>query len=213
MKSISYSQAGIGSIALLCLLLGFGTLRSANFWITPDQRGDRRMREGKPAEAAKSYSDPWRIGTAQYRDGSFESAAQTFNRVPGATGAYNQGNAHLMRGKYDAAIASFDRALALQPGWKEAAENRALAVARKDKMEHSGQSEAEPPDLPPDQIVFDLKKSGEKTQTIELTGAKLSDQDLQATWLRRVQTKPADFLRAKFAYQAANAQPGREAPP
>jgi Ca-activated chloride channel family protein len=26
---------------------------------------------------------------------------------------------------------------------------------------------------------------------------------MQAMWLRRVQTRPADFLRAKFAYQHA----------
>ena len=29
-------------------------------------------------------------------------------------------------------------------------------------------------------------------------------------WLRRVQTRPADFLRAKFAYQAAQQEPGNE---
>jgi len=32
-------------------------------------------------------------------------------------------------------------------------------------------------------------------------GNQLSDRALQAMWLRRIQTKPADFLRAKFAYQ------------
>jgi Ca-activated chloride channel family protein len=34
---------------------------------------------------------------------------------------------------------------------------------------------------------------------------------MQALWLRRVQTRPADFLRAKFAYQqAAQAEGGGE---
>jgi Ca-activated chloride channel family protein len=32
-------------------------------------------------------------------------------------------------------------------------------------------------------------------------GDPLSDEELRGLWLRRVQTKPADFLRAKFAYQ------------
>ncbi|HIE98204.1 MAG: hypothetical protein ABGZ53_25045 [Fuerstiella sp.] len=35
------------------------------------------------------------------------------------------------------------------------------------------------------------------------TGQPLSDSAMQALWLRRVQTKPADFLKAKFAYQLA----------
>jgi Ca-activated chloride channel family protein len=31
----------------------------------------------------------------------------------------------------------------------------------------------------------------------------MSDEELRAVWLRQVQTKPADFLAAKFAYQLA----------
>jgi Ca-activated chloride channel family protein len=31
----------------------------------------------------------------------------------------------------------------------------------------------------------------------------MSDAELRNRWLRRVQTAPADFLRVKFAYQAA----------
>ena len=37
-------------------------------------------------------------------------------------------------------------------------------------------------------------------------GEKLSDEELREVWLRQVQTKPADFLRAKFAYQHAMRQ-------
>jgi Ca-activated chloride channel family protein len=31
----------------------------------------------------------------------------------------------------------------------------------------------------------------------------MNDAELRNLWLRRVQTAPADFLRAKFAYQAS----------
>jgi len=44
------------------------------------------------------------------------------------------------------------------------------------------------------------KDGGEQGQAME-EGNQLSDRALQAMWLRRIQTKPADFLRAKFAYQ------------
>ena len=54
-----------------------------------------------------------------------------------------------------------------------------------------------------DKIVFDKDKSNEGQET-ELEGAKaLTDPEIQALWLRRVQTRPADFLRAKFAWQQA----------
>jgi Ca-activated chloride channel family protein len=34
----------------------------------------------------------------------------------------------------------------------------------------------------------------------------MSDEEMRATWLRRVQTTPGDFLRAKFAYQTARTE-------
>ena len=39
---------------------------------------------------------------------------------------------------------------------------------------------------------------------IGMFGQPLSDAAMQELWLRRVQTKPADFLRAKFSFQLAN---------
>jgi Ca-activated chloride channel homolog len=57
----------------------------------------------------------------------------------------------------------------------------------------------------PGKIVFDLKKSEDKTgQPREMAEGKLSDEQMRALWLRRVQTTPGDFLRAKFAYQTAS---------
>ena len=163
------------------------------------------MRAKRFAEAAKAYSDPWRLGVAQYRNGDFEAAAKTFVRVPGANGAFDQGNAWLMHGKYDAAIASYDRALGYRMGWKEAEENKALALARKAKLEASSEhrEEEQADAYKPDEIVFDQKGGDKKGEPIELAQGDVSDSALRANWLRRVQTTPADFLRAKFAYQDA----------
>jgi Ca-activated chloride channel family protein len=190
---------------LLLVALAFGTWRVPDFWRTANQRGDALMRAGKFSEAAKAYTDPWRIGVAQYRNGDFEAAAKTFARVPGARGAFDQGNAWLMHGKYDDAVASYDRALGYRAGWKEAEDNKALAVARKAKMEAAGENaeEEQTGQDKPDEIVFDQKGGDKKSKPTELAQGDMSDAGLQATWLRRVQTTPGDFLKAKFAYQAA----------
>ncbi len=186
-------------------ILVIGTLRLPHFWFTASQQGDRLMAEKKFAEAAKTYTDPWRAGTAQYRNGDFEAAARTFARVPGATGAFDQGNAWLMHGKYDAAIASYNRALGFHPGWKTAEDNRALAVARKQILEKAGADRQESADAyKPDEMVFDQKGDDQKGKPIEMNGEKPSNEELRSAWLRRVQTTPGDFLRAKFAYQAAH---------
>jgi len=196
-----------GALLAITVVLIAGTIRRPYFWQTADQQGDALLRAGRFGEAAKAYTDPWHIGVAQYRHGDFEAAAHTFARVPGATGAFDAGNAWLMHGQYDAAIAAYDRALGFHPGWPKALENKGLALARKAKMEASAEHRAEEAAdaYKPDEIAFDQKgdnKKGEPTQLNE--GGEASDAELRATWLRRVQTTPADFLRAKFAYQAAH---------
>lgn len=201
------------SLALLLLAaVVAGTLRDPYFWMTAGQRGDRLMHEKKYAEAAKAYVDPWQIGVAQFRNGDFKAAAKTFARVPGADGAFDQGNAWLMAGAYDGAVASYDRALGFRPGWKDAEENKALALARKKAIDDAGKdaTDEQTGQADPDEIVFDGKKTGEdqEAKPLELAGEKLSDDQLRATWLRRVQTTPGQFLKAKFAYQAATQDKG-----
>lgn len=198
----------IVAVVLLCI----GTWRNPHFWLTANQQGDRLMAQKQYRSAGKAYSDPWHIGVAQYRNGDFEAAARTFARVPGATGAYDQGNAWLMHGKYDDAIASYDRALGFQPGWKEAEENRNLARARKKLIDEAGENrDQESADAyKPDDIALDQKGENKKSQPEDMNGPAQSDEDLRSTWLRRVQTTPADFLRAKFAYEAAHAEDSKQ---
>jgi Ca-activated chloride channel family protein len=193
--------------SLLCLLLlsscvQVGSGAWVDLWFTPDQQGRRHFERGESAEAAAVFRDPLWQGVAWYRAGEFEKAARAFARRDTAEAHYNQGNAWLMHGKYQAAIDSYTKALEKRPDWREAAENRAIAEARAKALDIEGGNMTEGM-LEADKIVFDAKK-GSDAQTDETTGGKaLSDAEIQALWLRRVQTRPADFLKAKFAYQLA----------
>lgn len=171
-------------------------------WFTPDQQGRRLYDKGQFAEAATTFEDPLWQGMAWYRAAEFEEAAQAFGRSDTAEAAFNQGNAWLMRGKYETAIASYDRALGLRPDWKEAAENRALAVARGKATEAKGGDMGDQK-IGADKIVFDKDAKNEGQDTEVTGGEALSNQQIQALWLRRVQTRPADFLKAKFSHQQA----------
>lgn len=177
------------------------------FWFTPNQLGRRNYERGEYAGAAQAFRDPsWR-GIAWYRAGEFEKAAASFALLDTAEAHYNQGNARLMLGKYDDAIACYDRALKTRPDWKEALENRELAAARARMVEQKGGDMGDQL-IGADEIVFDskAKSSGQDT---EVTGSDaLSNQEVQALWLRRVQTHPSDFLKAKFAYQQASRMEG-----
>ena len=131
----------------------------------------------------------------------FLPASKTFVRVRDAAGAFDQGDALLMHGAYDQAIAAFDRALGLHPGWKEAEENRALAVIRRDRLQTQGGNMTEGMEEGNETVINLNAKHGQSSPE-SAEGDQLSDAELQATWLRRVQTTPGDFLRVKFSYQA-----------
>jgi len=175
----------------------------AGLWFTPDQQGRRYFERKMFSEAAEVFHDPQWQGVAWYRAGEFEKSAQVFARRDTAETLYNQGNARLMLGQYEAAMVCYDRALEKQPGWTEAAENRAVAAARAKALDIGGGNMTEGK-LGADKILFDSGKKGTDAQATEIAGGKaLSDQEIQALWLRRVHTSPADFLKAKFAYQEA----------
>jgi len=178
-------------------------------WFTPDQQGRRDYERGQYAEAAQAFQDPLWRGIAWYRAGEFEKAAASFALRDSAEAHYNQGNARLMLGKYDDAIAGYDRALATRPDWMEALENRELAAARARMVEQTGGDMGDQL-IGADEIVFDSKAKSTGQDT-EVSGSDaLSSQEIQALWLRRVQTHPADFLKAKFAYQQASRAEGGE---
>lgn len=187
-----------------------------DLFLTPDQQGSRLMAKKEYKKAAEVFQEPMQRGTALYRDGDFKEAAAAFGQDGSPEAIYNRANALVMLGKYDDAIAGYDKAVSMKPDWKEARDNLNLAKIRKKKMK--------PPDddaggtggkLGADEIVFDNRASKapeNQTESVE-GGEQLSDQELRSLWLRRVQTKPADFLRAKFSYQSAMGQQGNKTEP
>jgi Ca-activated chloride channel family protein len=188
------------ALVVAALAAGIWQLGWADLWSTPDQRGQRLMAEQRYSEAAAAFADPMWVGVARFRAGDFKGAAETFGGMDTAEAAYNQGTALVMLGKYDEAVARYDRALALRPGWADAEANRTLARLRAEMVRQKG-GEAGDQREGADQIVYDRSKKDQGGQETQTTGAPMSDEAVRALWLKRVQTRPADFLRARFAYQ------------
>lgn len=184
----------------LALLL---TVTWSGCWLTVDQRAQRLFDRGEFTEAAETFTDPMRAGIAWYRAGEFERAEQSFARLGTAEAEFNRGNCLVMRGKYRAAIQRFDRALELRPGWEDAQINREIAAIRADRIRQEGGDMGDQK-LGVDEVIFDrTKKNSEGEQDDAPRQESMDAAAIQSLWLRRVQTSPAEFLKAKFAYQRA----------
>jgi len=188
-------------------LLLIGGLSWSHLWFTPDQQGQRLLDRREFQAAAETFRDPVRQGVAWFRAGEFEKAERSFARVATPEAEFNRGNCLVMQGKYEAAIERYDRALDLRPEMKDAQVNREIAAARAKKVERQGGDMGDQL-LGADEITFDKASAAEGQETETIGEQPLSDAQMQAMWLRRVQTKPAEFLKSKFAYQfATDSQP------
>jgi Ca-activated chloride channel family protein len=179
----------------------------ADLCFTPDQQGQRLMDRGEYKQAAGKFTTPEKIGAALYLAGEFENSATVFGRSGSAEANYNRGNANIMLGQYEAAIEAYQNALSKQPGWLVAEQNLQIAILRKQALA--------PPDddyggtggeLEADEIVFDqtgrVNKSSSE-QVIDAAEQQKGEDAMRAMWLRKVETRPADFLAARFNYQLA----------
>ena len=179
----------------------------ADLWLTPDQQGQRLMAKGEYQQAAGKFTTPDSIGAALFMAGNFESAASVLGRSGSAEANYNRGNALLMLGQYETAIEAYQNALSKRPGWQEAEQNLQIAILRKQALAPpeddyggtGGQLEA-------DEIVFDesgrVNKSSSE-QVIDAADQQMGEDAMRAMWLRKVETRPADFLAVRFNYQLA----------
>lgn len=93
-------------------------------WLTRNQRAQRALDAGDAETAANLFEQPQRKGTANFRAQNFEEAAEFFKQSESSADSwFNQGTALTHAGKYDEALAAYNKALELQPEYPEARNN------------------------------------------------------------------------------------------
>jgi Ca-activated chloride channel homolog len=182
-----------------------------NLWLTPDQQGRIAFDRGDYAAAKELFADPMWRGIAAYRAYDFLAAAESFRKVEGPTGRFALGNAEAQNHAYEKAIKAYDEVLAAEPNNAAAKQNKAIVEAaleaREEKRRKQEKGEA-PPDEKADEMRVDPKQKGGKR--IQVQADDLTTPGAAEAWMRQVQTSPADFLKLKFAIQAASPSPPLE---
>lgn len=180
------------------------------WWQTPVQRGAHAFTQGDWAQAMRHFRQspqPEWLAAACYRAGDLDGAAASLTALLTESAPphlrYNLGNIEARRGRLASALKHYDAALAAQPDWREAEDNRQLVlhlIAERTRRGEPPDGDGEP-NLDPDEIITDEKGKQGKAGTIEIE--KLDPKSLAQLWLRQVRNDPGEFLRLRFADEAA----------
>jgi len=93
-------------------------------WQNDDQRALQLYREGQHREAAELFDNVDWKASASYRAGDYAAAASNWQHLDSVDAAYNYATALAQQGRYEEALAAYDRLLEQQPGYEDAIFNR-----------------------------------------------------------------------------------------
>ena len=164
LAALAFRRGWLMAIALV-LLAPSPRADAASFkdlWMRPDQQAAAALAQGDAKAAAGVAKSPDWHGGASFRAGDYESAATDYAEVENADGAYNQGNALAKLGRYDEAIAAYDRALKLSPDMDDAKANKSAVeewMKRQQKQDKSSQKQQSKNNSPKDK-----QQDGDKSQ-------------------------------------------------
>lgn len=172
-----------GWLLAACLLLSVPMPKAAHaldweeLWQTPDQRGRQALEAGQAEEAARRFADPAWKAAAAYQAGKFEDAAKSLQPLDTPDNRYNLGNALARQGKYQEALAAYQRALELEPKHEDARHNKEqVEKALEQQKQQSGDSQDQ--DQPPgNQQKQDPRQDKNASDSQQRDGQESSPQD------------------------------------
>ncbi|MGD9604391.1 MAG: VWA domain-containing protein, partial [Gammaproteobacteria bacterium] len=118
-----------GALIVLALACGLGSAPQAaraDWFVTPDQAGQRAFRAERFDDAANTFAQrDWRAAS-QYRAGRYADVVETLENARTPDALYNKGNALARLGRLDEAIATYEEVLKRDPAHADATYNRDL---------------------------------------------------------------------------------------
>ena len=177
----------------------------ADWFLTPDQQGRLAFEDRRFDEAAELFQDPIWKGYALSFIGKYTEAAEVYARVETADAAFAQGVAWVKGREYRKGIEAFELALQRDPGHAGAAANLEIARAIIAYLERVREQSDTDGKLGADDIRFDKESEGGREQVFS-AGDQLKLESAEQ-WMRGVDTQMADYLRIRFALEAAGAVP------
>jgi Ca-activated chloride channel family protein len=175
----------------------------ADWFLTPDQQGWLAYRKKHYDRAAELFSDPLHKGYAQYHDGQYPATTEMMARLETPEASFLQGISYIRNRQYREGINAFQTTLDRDPDFPGAAQNLELAKKILDYVESTQeQSGTGDEGEGADEVRYDnTANRGDDTEVPQDDHAPTlltADQ-----WMNTVDTDTGDFLRQRFAIEAA----------
>lgn len=176
-----------------------------DWFLTPDQQGQLAFNNKEFSKAADLFEDPVRKAYALYRSGRYEEAAELYSWQESADAAIGEGLSLIKSRSYRPAIDAFEKAVERAPGIEAAQHNLDLSRYILDYIETTREQSdtGEEAGIGADETVYD-NEAGRGADS-EQTAARATDAmpETAEQWMRTVDTRTGDFLKTRFALEAA----------
>ncbi len=137
-----------------------------DLWQRPDQQADKALKQQRFEQASQLAKDPLRRGSAEYKQGNYQKALESFLQAKGSDADYNRGNALAKLKKYQDAIKAYEQALKKDPGNQDAKANKeALEKLLKQQQQQQQKKQKRQQDQHNKENKQGDKQSGEKNKS------------------------------------------------
>jgi len=127
--ALGFRRGWLGAIVLVSFTLPSNEAYAfewKDLWQNKNQQAAEQLEQGNADKAAGLFQkDDWK-GTAHYRDGDYEKAAEHFSEMENTDGKYNYANSLAKQGKLQEAIDIYDEVLKENPEHEDAKFNQDL---------------------------------------------------------------------------------------
>jgi Ca-activated chloride channel homolog len=175
-----------------------------DWFLTADQQGYLAFEAKDYQKAADSFEDPMWKAYSLYRLGKYEDAAELYGWQESSDAAVGEGMSLIKSRSYRPAIDAFEKALQRDPNNAAAARNLELARYILEYIETTREQSdtSEESGIGADDIVYDNEAGrGSDSQQPQETSETVPESAEQ--WMRTVDTRTGDFLKSRFALEAA----------
>lgn len=174
------------------------------WFLTADQQGQLALDDKDYTSAAERFEDPMRKGYAFYRNGKYAEAAEVFAWLASSEAAFAEGVSLIKGRSYRDGIAAFEKALERDPENEAATHNLELSRYILDYIEKTREQSdtGEESGIGADDVVYD-NEAARGTETTTNQDDKDVAPESAEQWMRTVDTQTSDFLKSRFALEAA----------